>query len=139
MNPQEPSSDQFSGRMGLIFATIGAAIGTGNIWRFPRMVGANGTMLMGHIPLPDTSVGKIQYKAMLGTTNGAFPFTYPGVNEGGNYYELTIPYRASFGSSVLAVLMFLVIASFVWGGLGYPLRAMFDDERGVIGLPEDGG
>tara|TARA_B100000945_G_C20390247_1_gene601834 strand:- start:85 stop:1770 length:1686 start_codon:yes stop_codon:yes gene_type:complete len=28
--------------MGLIFATIGAAIGTGNIWRFPRMVGANG-------------------------------------------------------------------------------------------------
>jgi hypothetical protein len=83
--------------------------------------------------------GKIQYKAMLGTTNGAFPFTYPGVEEGGNYYELTIPYRASFGSSVLAVLMFLVIASFVWGGLGYTLRAMFDDERGVIGLPEDGG
>ena len=33
---------QFSGRLGLIFATIGAAIGTGNIWRFPRMVGANG-------------------------------------------------------------------------------------------------
>jgi neurotransmitter:Na+ symporter, NSS family len=28
--------------MGLIFASIGAAIGTGNIWRFPRMVGANG-------------------------------------------------------------------------------------------------
>ena len=42
MSQQEPSSDQFSGRMGLIFATIGAAIGTGNIWRFPRMVGANG-------------------------------------------------------------------------------------------------
>ena len=43
MNPQsEPSSDQFSGRLGWIFATIGAAIGTGNIWRFPRMVGANG-------------------------------------------------------------------------------------------------
>ena len=43
MNPQsEESSDQFSGRLGLIFATIGAAIGTGNIWRFPRMVGANG-------------------------------------------------------------------------------------------------
>ena len=38
----EVSSDEFSGRLGLIFATIGAAIGTGNIWRFPRMVGANG-------------------------------------------------------------------------------------------------
>ncbi|MDP7002019.1 MAG: sodium-dependent transporter [Candidatus Thalassarchaeaceae archaeon] len=43
MNPQaDSSSDEFSGRLGLIFATIGAAIGTGNIWRFPRMVGANG-------------------------------------------------------------------------------------------------
>ena len=99
--------------------------------------GSNGTMLESHIPLPDTSVGKIQYKAMLGTTNGAFPFTYPTVEEGGNYYELAIPYRASFGSSLLAVMMFLVIASFVWGGLGLTLRAMFDDERGVIGLPED--
>ena len=38
----ETGSDEFSGRLGLIFATIGAAIGTGNIWRFPRMVGANG-------------------------------------------------------------------------------------------------
>ena len=101
--------------------------------------GSNGTMLESHIPLPDTSVGKIQYKAMLGTTNGAFPFSYPTVEEGGNYYELAIPYRASFGSSLLAVMMFLVIASFVWGGLGLTLRAMFDDERGVIGLPEDGG
>ncbi|MBT3771979.1 MAG: sodium-dependent transporter [Euryarchaeota archaeon] len=35
-------SDEFSGRLGLIFASIGAAVGTGNIWRFPRMVGANG-------------------------------------------------------------------------------------------------
>ena len=35
-------SDQFSGRIGLIFASIGAAIGTGNIWRFPREAAANG-------------------------------------------------------------------------------------------------
>ena len=41
----EAGSDEFSGRLGLIFATIGAAIGTGNIWRFPRMVGANGCLL----------------------------------------------------------------------------------------------
>lgn len=39
---EEEGGDTFSGRLGLIFATIGAAIGTGNIWRFPRMVGANG-------------------------------------------------------------------------------------------------
>tara|TARA_B110000014_G_scaffold252778_1_gene231466 strand:- start:1978 stop:2697 length:720 start_codon:yes stop_codon:yes gene_type:complete len=99
--------------------------------------GSNGSVLYSEIPLPDTSVGKIQYKAMLGTVNGAFPFTYPTLEEGGNYYELAIPYRASFGSGVLSVMMFMVIASFVWGGLGLTLRAMFDDERGVIGLPED--
>ena len=38
----EAGSDEFSGRLGLIFATSGAAIGTGNSWRFPRMVGAYG-------------------------------------------------------------------------------------------------
>ena len=38
----EEGTQEFSGRIGLIFAAIGAAIGTGNIWRFPRMVGANG-------------------------------------------------------------------------------------------------
>ena len=32
----------FSGRMGLVLATIGAAVGTGNIWRFPREAAANG-------------------------------------------------------------------------------------------------
>ena len=99
--------------------------------------GENGTALSSSIPLPDTSVGKIQYKAMLGTVNGAFPFSYPSFEDGGNYYELAIPYRASFGSSILALMMFAVIASFVWGGLGLTLRAMFDDEGGVIGLPEE--
>ena len=98
--------------------------------------GSNGTMLESHIPLPDTSVGKIQYKAKLGTTNGAFPFTYPP-SDTANYYELSIPYRAPFGSGVFALLMLTFIATMVWGGLGFTLRAMFDDERGVLGLPED--
>ena len=98
--------------------------------------GSNGTMLESHIPLPDTSVGKIQYKAKLGTTKGAFPFTYPP-SDTANYYELSIPYRAPFGSGVFALLMFTFIATMVWGGLGFTLRAMFDDEGGVIGLPED--
>ena len=98
--------------------------------------GSNGTMLESYIPLPDTSVGKIQYKAKLGTINGAFPFTYPA-SDTANYYELSIPYRAPFGSGVFALLMFAFIATMVWGGLGFTLRAMFDDERGVLGLPED--
>ena len=97
--------------------------------------GSNGTRLESYIPLPDTSVGKIQYKAKLGTINGAFPFTYPDADTA-NYYELSIPYRAPFGSGVFALLMFAFIATMVWGGLGFTLRAMFDDEGGVLGLPE---
>ena len=61
MNPQtEESSDQFSGRLGLIFATIGAAIELAQIiWRFPRMVGANGggsfLVPLAHLPIPVVS------------------------------------------------------------------------------------
>ncbi|DAC35365.1 MAG TPA: hypothetical protein D7H79_02575 [Candidatus Poseidoniales archaeon] len=98
--------------------------------------GTNGTRIVSHVPIPDTSVGKIHYKAMLGTINGAFPFTYPN-SDTANYYELSLPYRAPFGSGVFALLMFTFIATMVWGGLGYTLRAMFDDERGVIGLPPE--
>jgi len=98
--------------------------------------GSNGSRIVAHVPLPDTSVGKIQYKAKLGTTNGAFPFTYPDADTA-NYYELSIPYRAPFGSGIMALLMFAFIATMVWGGLGFTLRAMFDEEGGVIGLPDD--
>jgi len=38
----EQNSEQFSSRLGLILTTIGAAVGTGNIWRFPREAAANG-------------------------------------------------------------------------------------------------
>ena len=99
--------------------------------------GSNGTRLVGDIPLPDTSVGKIQYKAMLGTANGAFPFSYPTVEEGGNYYELSIPYRAAFGDAILSILMFLVIATMVWGGLGFTLREMFSEDDRILGMPEE--
>ena len=36
------SREQFSGRWAAIFAMAGSAIGLGNIWRFPYMVGQNG-------------------------------------------------------------------------------------------------
>ena len=57
------------------------------------------------------------------------------VDEGGNYYELSIPYRAGFGDAILSILMFLVIASFVWGGLGFSLREMFSEDDRVLGMP----
>jgi NSS family neurotransmitter:Na+ symporter len=34
--------EQFSSRWGILLATIGMAVGTGNIWRFPRVAAANG-------------------------------------------------------------------------------------------------
>ncbi len=35
-------SERFSSRWGLMLATLGMAVGTGNIWRFPRIVATNG-------------------------------------------------------------------------------------------------
>jgi NSS family neurotransmitter:Na+ symporter len=35
-------AEEFSSRWGLILATLGMAVGTGNIWRFPRVVATNG-------------------------------------------------------------------------------------------------
>lgn len=34
--------EQWSSRLGFIFAAVGAAVGLGNIWRFPAVVGQNG-------------------------------------------------------------------------------------------------
>jgi neurotransmitter:Na+ symporter, NSS family len=37
-----PGRDSFSGKFGIIAATAGSAIGLGNIWRFPYVIGENG-------------------------------------------------------------------------------------------------
>lgn len=34
--------DSFTSKLGVIFATLGSAVGLGNIWKFPSMTGANG-------------------------------------------------------------------------------------------------
>ncbi|GAB6879830.1 sodium-dependent transporter [Halorubrum gandharaense] len=34
--------EQWSSRLGFVFAAIGAAVGLGNVWRFPAVVGQNG-------------------------------------------------------------------------------------------------
>ena len=73
-------SEEFRSRWGLILATLGMAVGTGNIWRFPRIVASNGGgsflvawvvfLLLWSIPLMivEFSFGK---RARLGTV-GAF-------------------------------------------------------------------
>lgn len=40
--PPDASADRFSSRWGLILSVLGIAVGTGNIWRFPRIAAANG-------------------------------------------------------------------------------------------------
>ncbi|MCS7207500.1 MAG: sodium-dependent transporter [Dehalococcoidia bacterium] len=43
MQGQKPSTqERWSSRLGFILATIGSAIGVGNLWRFPYLVGMNG-------------------------------------------------------------------------------------------------
>ena len=36
------TQDRFSSRWGLILAGLGMAVGTGNLWRFPRVAAENG-------------------------------------------------------------------------------------------------
>lgn len=92
--------------------------------------GSNGTTVIANIPVPETSVGEIHYRAMLGTTNGAFPINYPAPGEEpGDYYVMSLPYRAGFGSSLLALFMFVIVAGVVWGGLAFTLREMFSGDE----------
>jgi NSS family neurotransmitter:Na+ symporter len=42
MASEGQAKEQWGSRWGLIFAALGAAIGTGNIWRFPREAASNG-------------------------------------------------------------------------------------------------
>lgn len=37
-----PRNERFSSRWGLVLAALGMAIGTGNLWRFPRIIATNG-------------------------------------------------------------------------------------------------
>ena len=39
---KKAGKEQFTSRWGLILAALGAAVGTGNIWRFPKEVASNG-------------------------------------------------------------------------------------------------
>ncbi len=39
---QTSNNSQFKSRFGFIAAAIGMAVGTGNMWRFPRVAAANG-------------------------------------------------------------------------------------------------
>lgn len=42
-NPEANIQPRFSSRLGFLLSVIGIAVGTGNIWRFPRIVAQNGS------------------------------------------------------------------------------------------------
>ncbi|HIF46135.1 MAG TPA: hypothetical protein EYQ73_05000 [Candidatus Poseidoniales archaeon] len=74
-----------------------------------------------NVPFADSDTGTLHYKAMVSTLGGTSQISYPG---NGEYLELTVPYRAPFGSALGSVVLFMTVVGFVWGGLGICLRLM---------------
>ena len=83
--------EQFSNRWGIILASLGMAIGAGNLWRFPRLAGQYGGaflllwiffLLIWSIPLllAEFSIGKKYKKGVIGsfTMLAGKPFTFMG-------------------------------------------------------------
>ena len=68
-------------------------------------------------------------------TTMAHSSTYPTLEDGGNYYELTMPIVLVV--LVLSVLMFAFVATIVWGGLAFLLRVML--EKTLQSSPFPGG
>lgn len=85
-----------------------------------------GTVIVANIPVPEDFSGKLHYKSMLGTRSGTFPFSYPAA---GMYEEIDIAYRAPYGNVVSAFMLFLLVGTFVWGGLAVCLRMMLGDQE----------
>jgi len=51
LDKQSKPKEQWGSRLGFIFAALGMAVGTGNIWRFPRVAGSNygGTFIIAYL------------------------------------------------------------------------------------------
>ena len=80
-----------------------------------------GVSYRAEVPFSDSDTGDLHYKAMVSTLGGTSMISYPG---NGEYLELTVTYRAPFGSAFGSIVLFMTVVGFVWGGLGVCLRMM---------------
>ena len=90
------------------------------------LAAGNGTLLRAMLPVSETAVGEVHYKATVHTLGGADLYQYPG---DGEYFVLDVSYRAAFGSVFGAFFTFTLVATFVWGGLAVALRIMLSDDE----------
>ena len=93
----------------------------------------NGTILRASLDISETTTGELHYKVMLGTLSGGDLYEYP---EQGSYYTLDLSYREAYGSVIGSLFLFVVVASFVWGGLAVCLRMMLSDDEEFIDLAD---
>lgn len=94
----------------------------------------NGTVLRGMIPISETTIGELHYKASVTTLAGSDFYQYPA---DGDYYVLDLSYRAAYGSFLGSLFMFALTATFVWGGLAVCLRMMLSDGEEIdLAAPE---
>ena len=95
-----------------------------------------GDLIVSNLPVSEEFSGKVHYKSMLGTRSGTFPFSYPNPEVYPGYEEVNVAYRAPFGSSALAFLLFCIVAGTVWGSLGVAIKKMNEseaNEKSIVG------
>ena len=90
------------------------------------LAAGNGTLLRAMLPVSETAVGEVHYKATVSTLDGVDFYKYPA---DGNYFVLDVSYRAAFGSVIGSLFTFSLVAGFVWGGLAVSLRIMLSDDE----------
>lgn len=125
--------EEFSNRWGLILASLGMAIGAGNLWRFPRLAGQYGGsfillwilfLLIWSIPilLAEFSLGKKYQKGVIGTFGEALGKSYTWVG-----FFITI-------CTLGICFYYSVVTSWGLQYLGFSLKNAYLEISGADGL-----
>lgn len=117
--PQSPSSETFAGGWGAVLATAGVAIGLGNVWRFPYMMGLYGgasflvlyLLMVVAFGIPalicEQALGRATGRGPLGALRAA---GLPGARFWGGLLLVTVTLAASYYGVVVAwVLDFVAL------------------------------